>query len=556
VPAPIFTVPAPIRRLGSVTLTVLAAVLVVVVLVIPDAIVRPKAGAFVPGALLRLPLEGILGAAVLLAVPDRWRGRVAGLLGAGLGVLAVLKVADMGFRAVLGRKFVPVLDWPLFRDGYHALTETNGRTTANAAAAVAALLVLAVPVVTTLAVRRLARQTAAYEQPARRSLVLFSVAWLAFSSTGAALYPNARVASDTAATFLEATALEVPAALRDQRTFAAAARDDPFADVPADQLVAGLRGKDVVIGVVESYGRSAIETPRMSGIVLPVLAAGDKQLAAAGFHARSGFLTSSTYSGGSWLAHSTFQSGLWIDNQQRYRQLAASDRLTFTRAFHQAGWQTVGMEPGNTVAWPEASFYGYDSVYDSRNLGYQGPRFGWSRMPDQYTLAQFQRRVYGRPHPPTLAELTLTSSHEPWTPVPARIGWDQVGDGSVYRSMVQGSVPRQVLWSNAAKTQTAYATSVAYSVGTLVDWVQKYGDDNLVLVMFGDHQPMPLVSGRHTTHDVPVTVIAHDPKVLDRIAGWGWQDGLRPRPDAPVWPMDAFRDKFFAAFRQPGETTR
>ena len=47
---------------------------------------------------------------------------------------------------------------------------------------------------------------------------------------------------------------------------------------------------------------------------------------------------------------------------------------------------------------------------------------------------------------------------------------------------------------------------------------------------------------------MPITIIAHDPAVLDRISGWGWQDGLRPEPDAPVWPMDAFRDRFFAAF--------
>ena len=29
---------------------------------------------------------------------------------------------------------------------------------------------------------------------------------------------------------------------------------------------------------------------------------------------------------------------------------------------------------------------------------------------------------------------------------------------------------------------------------------------------------------------MPITIIAHDPAVLDRIAGWGWQDGLQPEP--------------------------
>jgi hypothetical protein len=47
---------------------------------------------------------------------------------------------------------------------------------------------------------------------------------------------------------------------------------------------------------------------------------------------------------------------------------------------------------------------------------------------------------------------------------------------------------------------------------------------------------------------VPVTVVARDPAVLDRIAGWGWQDGLRPSPQAPIWRMDIFRDRFLTAF--------
>jgi hypothetical protein len=32
------------------------------------------------------------------------------------------------------------------------------------------------------------------------------------------------------------------------------------------------------------------------------------------------------------------------------------------------------------------------------------------------------------------------------------------------------------------------------------------------------------------------------------IAGWDWEDGMRPGPQAPVWPMNAFRDRFLSAF--------
>jgi len=56
------------------------------------------------------------------------------------------------------------------------------------------------------------------------------------------------------------------------------------------------------------------------------------------------------------------------------------------------------------------------------------------------------------------------------------------------------------------------------------------------------------VSGQDTSHDVPISVISHDPAVLKRIGGWGWDAGLLPTPQAPVWPMSAFRDRFLSAF--------
>ena len=87
-----------------------------------------------------------------------------------------------------------------------------------------------------------------------------------------------------------------------------------------------------------------------------------------------------------------------------------------------------------------------------------------------------------------------------------------------------------------------------YSLRALVRFMTTYGDDDLVVVLLGDHQPATIVSGPDAGHDVPVSVIARDPAVIDRISGWGWDRGLRPGPDAPVWRMDAFRDRFVAAY--------
>ena len=314
-------------------------------------------------------------------------------------------------------------------------------------------------------------------------------AWVALALIGVTLFPFAPVASDTTAKLALTTVLNVPKSLADQRAFAAAADNDKWRNVPAGQLLRGLLGKDVVIGVVESYGRSALDNPKMAATVGPALDNANAKLKAAAFGVRSGYLTSSTYDGGSWFAHSTLQTGLWIDNQQRYRQAVSSKRTTITKSFQKAGWHTVALEPGNKHTWPEKDFYGYEEVYDSRNLGYRGPQFGWSTMPDQYLLSQFQKQVYGRPgRGPLYAEVTLTSSHTPWAPRPHMGDWDAVGDGSIYGPIAASAMQKDETWKSTGQVRSAYAESIAYSVTSTIDWATRYGNDDLVMVIFGDHQ--------------------------------------------------------------------
>lgn len=274
------------------------------------------------------------------------------------------------------------------------------------------------------------------------------------------------------------------------------------------------------------------------------------QLDAAGYRSRSAWLTSPTFGGISWLAHATLQSGLWVNSQQRYDQLLDSDRVTLSAAFAKAGWRTVGIDPANGRDWPEgSSFYRYDQLYDARNVGYAGPRFGYAPVPDQFTLAAFDRLELRRPgRGPVMAEINLVSSHVPWAPLPRLVEWGTVGDGSGYAAQHAAATSRDDVWRTAAGVRTAYAESIAYSLESIVSFVRNSHDDDLVLIVLGDHQPATVVSGPDAGHDVPVSIISHDQRVLDRISGWDWQAGLRPSRTAPVWPMNQFRDRFLAAY--------
>jgi hypothetical protein len=282
-----------------------------------------------------------------------------------------------------------------------------------------------------------------------------------------------------------------------------------------------------------------------------VLDRGTSQLRSAGFSARSAFLTSPTFGGLSWLAHATMQAGVRVGRQGQYDRLVKRDRVTLSLAFKRAGWRSVAAQPANSTAWPEgASFYHYDAVHDQRSLGYRGPRFGWPPMPDQYALLALERLELAKhDRAPLFAEVDLTSSHMLWKRIPRLIPWEDVGDGSIFGRIAaqQQSTAAEIL-GDAKRARAAYGRSIEYSLRALFSFVRRYGDDKLVLVVLGDHQPIAQVSGHGASHDVPVSVIAHDPKVMDRIAGWDWQDGLLPSPQAPVWPMQSFRDRFLDAF--------
>jgi hypothetical protein len=147
-----------------------------------------------------------------------------------------------------------------------------------------------------------------------------------------------------------------------------------------------------------------------------------------------------------------------------------------------------------------------------------------------------------------MAEIDLVSSHTPWTPLPEFVDWSGLGDGSVFNGMPERGPSATTLWRDANQVRAAYGRSIEYTLNTLISFVQTYGDDNLVLLLYGDHQPATIVSGQGASHEIPVTIVARDPAVMNRIAGWGWQDGMRPDDGAPVWPMDSMRDRILTAF--------
>nr|WP_046731257.1 hypothetical protein [Streptomyces humi] len=527
---------------------VLAGVFVLVAILVPDRLDR-----FTLQGFFRLPVEALFLAILLLALPSRARRIAAVATGALIGLSTVLKCLDMGFYQTLARPFDLVFDWVLLTDAADWVKDSFGHTGEILAVIGVIVLLIAVLVLSALAMVRLADMMAGHRAVAVRTTLVLGVVWITCFTLGVQ-FAGVPVATKGYSQFLANRVQYVRDGLGDADVFKKQLAVDAYAGTPPNQLLTGLRGKDVLFTFIESYGRVAIDDPAMAPEIDATLTEGNARLKSAGFAAQSGWLRSPVTGAGSWLAHSTFLSGLWIKNQQRYRTLTTGDHATLTKYFQKTGaWRTVGIVPGVRKAWPEGKYFGLDHIYDSTHLGYEGPYFSWTPVPDQFSLEAFQKLEHGKKNrDPIMAEIILASSHNPWSPIAHIIDWKDLGDGKVfYKIKKEGTDPTEV-WKSAQRVRTEYRKAIQYSLDSLTQWMQRYGDDNTVLVFLGDHQPVPTVTGGTANKDVPVTIVARDPKVLKRVSGWGWTDGLKPADNAPEWAMDQFRDRFLKAFGPQG----
>ncbi len=533
------------RRVAGIATTSIAAAVVWAALVVPDRFSR-----LTPVAFVRIPVEGLAIVALALLLPPRARRAMATVAGLLIGLLTVVKVFDMGFYVELDRPFDPILDWSNLQPAIGVVRVSIGRTATDAFLVALALAAALTLVLVTAATVRVCSVAARYRRNSAGGVAALGVLVAVAAALSLQLAPGDPFASTATVGVAASQVRDAAAAIRDQQRFENAIHtSDPHAQVPAPNLLTGLRGKDVLVVFVESYGQVALQNSSFSARDDVALRNDDASLARAGWSTQSAWLSSPTFGGISWLAHSTLQSGLWVDSQQRYDELLDSKRFTLTAAFHKAGWRTVSDVPSDDKPWPEGkAFYHYDTQLDSRNVGYRGPRFSYAKIPDQYTYDAFGKLVLTPEHRPVMAEIDTVSSHEPWTPLPHMVAWNRLGDGSVYRSMASHGLRRSEAFSNDAVLKQLYGQSIRYSLQALTSWIVRLNDPNLVVVLLGDHQPATLVSGNSPTHSVPVSIVARDPGVFRDIASWHWQDGLVPDSAAPLEKMDAFRNQFLDAF--------
>ena len=496
-------------------------------------------------ALRLVPLELPVLLLGLLALGRRATG-LAMVAALGLLLMVVVKLADFGVYTAFARGFDPLADMHLMPAGLNLLSGSIGVVGTGLLSLLLALVLAAVAWLLYRALRLWARTGSRLPTSARLLAGAMAIVFAGLSAAEIRTALNGWQGwNPPGAAFTSRLAAEHLRDFNRSRSalaaFRVAAETDPWAG--RDGLLAQLGGRDVVIAFVESYGRAAFDNPLYATRHANTLAAGEAALRQAGLEARSGWLTSPVIGGQSWLAHGSLASGLDVSDQTRYRALLTSARETLFSLAQEAGYQSVAVAPAIVMPWPEGPQLGFETVLAAADLGYEGLPFNWVTMPDQYTLAAYERLA--PEGAPRMTEIALISSHAPWTPVAEIVPWGSVGDGSVFDAQaVAGPSPGEV-WADRDSIRDHYARALDYSVETVLSWAALPRESQPLLIVLGDHQAAGFVS-QTGGMDVPVHLIG-PPEAVSLFEGWGWSAGLTPDPALASWPMSAFRDRFLEA---------
>ncbi|HEV8551213.1 MAG TPA: sulfatase-like hydrolase/transferase, partial [Polyangiaceae bacterium] len=317
-----------------------------------------------------------------------------------------------------------------------------------------------------------------------------------------------------------------------------------LAGLPSDLVK--LRGANVYLILVESYGRACFEWPPLAKITKGSFDAFERDVKAQGFSVATGVLNSSTYGGQSWLAHNTLDTGIATHSQLEYEIVYARRPTPLATYFNRAGYRSVLVQP-NTTRVAQGDFYDFRQKYYNADFRYRGPAYAWATMPDQYVLDFVRRRELEHRAQPLFIQYVLVSSHAPWSKLPTFVDdWDALGDGRIFTRTPMLRFP--IEWPHFENATEAYGKSIVYDFDLLRRYITRFIDDGSLVIILGDHQPVAEVNGDSWEFGVPIHVLSKNPDLVRPFTNRGYEPGMHPNLEGYAQGLETFLPSFLVDF--------
>jgi hypothetical protein len=408
------------------------------------------------------------------------------------------------------------------------------------------LSALATGVVLGVSVRALLRRAAPLAEGAarRRNLAILAYVWCILL-----MFRVAQLASDdpVVAWLTPKIAGNVRKSVRAYASVQKRLRRSPYA---AYAKLALADKPDVLLFVVESYGRLLFAEENTRERHAALLRELEGELDAAGFHAASAFATATVSGGRSWIAEGNILMGTPIRYEAVFQHIVAQKPANFVGFLNQNGYETALLAPADRdrAGFHPVNRYGFGQLFSYDQLGYRGVPIGWGLIPDQYSLAFVERHFLSKATRPVFLNFHMVSSHAPWSEVPkfeadpaqllisqnAAPNDEALGAEALdisFRRFSRGSGRFAYMRRFDAAMREGYQSTIEYDLRTITQYLARRDEDAFVIVI-GDHQP-PVIARDDKSFDAPLHVLARDPARLAPLLTHGFVGGLALDAKAP-----------------------
>src|SRR6185436_18326501 len=119
------------------------------------------------------------------------------------------------------------------------------------------------------------------------------------------------------------------------------------------------------------------------------------------------------------------------------------------------------------------------------------------------------------------------SSHAPWSETPTVVeDWSRLGNGALFDTQPVLRFP--IVWPNFQHAHEAYIRSIVYDFEVIKRYVERFVDDDSLVIVLGDHQPVVEVSGSESQRAVPVHVFSKSRDLVEPFLARGYAPGMWP----------------------------
>jgi phosphatidylglycerophosphate synthase len=209
-------------------------------------------------ALLGIPGELVAFIALAMVLPRAWGRLVAVVCGVVLTATVFISVLDLGFYETFDRPFDLLNDPGYAATGLDTLRSSVGRSGQLLVVGVIVVGVLAAMTLCVWAALRVRHSAYGARRVWAPVVTVLALAW-SVAGAGGAEVGGVPIAASPAAALISGQVDQVQADIRDRARFEHALAHDPYAGTPGRSLLTRLRGKDVLVVFVESYGRVATD---------------------------------------------------------------------------------------------------------------------------------------------------------------------------------------------------------------------------------------------------------------------------------------------------------